>query len=127
MPGEMTPRELVSDAEALIRIRKGGGSGLWPRTAALLGRQAIESALRDYWDLRQPGLEQCNTRAQLLCLVAYLSKRELARETYDAWAALSRACHHHPYELSPTAGELRGWLTTARIFAAEVERQIGID
>jgi hypothetical protein len=23
---------------------------------------------------------------------------------------LSRACHHHPYELAPTPGELRGWL-----------------
>jgi hypothetical protein len=28
-----------------------------------------------------------------------------ARAEY-AWAQLSRACHHHPYELVPTAAEL---------------------
>ena len=119
----MTPHQLVEAADALIGIPRSGSAGLWPRTAAVLGRQAIESALRQYWALRQPGLEQCSLHAQLLCLIAYLSKRELARETADAWAALSRACHHHPYELSPTAEELGGWLTTARAFAAEVQRQ----
>jgi hypothetical protein len=29
-----------------------------------------------------------------------------------AWAALSHACHHHPYELSPTAEELERWMDT---------------
>jgi hypothetical protein len=24
---------------------------------------------------------------------------------------LSRACHHHPYELAPTTDELRDWLS----------------
>ncbi|MXZ70763.1 MAG: hypothetical protein F4Z04_04540 [Acidobacteria bacterium] len=119
----MTPDQLVSSAQALIRIPEGDGAGLWPRTAAVLGRQAIESALRQYWRLRQPGLEHCSSHAQLLCLVAYLNKKELARETADAWATLSRACHHHPYELSPTAEELSGWLSTARTFAEEVKRQ----
>ena len=90
----------------------------------MLGRQAIEGALRDFWCWREPGLERCNSHAQLLCLVAYLSNRELARETAATWSALSRACHHHPYELSATADELRGWLTTARTFAEEVRRQV---
>ena len=27
-----------------------------------------------------------------------------------AWAALGRACHHHPYELAPTAPEFEDWL-----------------
>ena len=26
------------------------------------------------------------------------------------WAGLSRACHQHPYELSPTSSELLGWI-----------------
>ncbi len=30
---------------------------------------------------------------------------------YQVWGALSRACHHHSYELAPTAGELEGWIT----------------
>ncbi len=28
-------------------------------------------------------------------------------------AALSHACHYHPYELAPTAAELTGWLDQA--------------
>jgi hypothetical protein len=32
---------------------------------------------------------------------------------------LSRACHHHAYELAPTAEELTGWLAeTERVIAA---------
>ena len=122
-PAGTSPLRIVSTAEELIGIRD-VGAGLWPRTAAVLGRQAIEGALRDFWCRREPGLERCNSHAQLLCLVAYLSNRELARETAAAWSALSRACHHHPYELSATADELRGWLTTAGTFAEEVRRQV---
>jgi hypothetical protein len=29
------------------------------------------------------------------------------------FAALSHACHYHPYELAPTAAELTGWLDQA--------------
>ena len=29
--------------------------------------------------------------------------------TRDAWTGLSRAGHHHAYELAPTAAELRSW------------------
>ena len=39
------------------------------------------------------------------------------------WSDLSRACHHHPYDLAPTANELRDHLDVARRFAAEVARQ----
>ena len=52
-----------------------------------------------------------------------LSNRDLARETAAAWSDLSRACHHHPYELAPTANELRDLLDVAHRFAAEVARQ----
>ena len=97
MSGETTPLPIVSTAEELIGIRDGGGADLWPKTSAVLGRQALEGALRDFW---------------------------LAQETSAPWSAPSRACHHHSYELSPTAGELRAWLTTARTFAEEVGRQV---
>ena len=43
--------------------------------------------------------------------------------TAAAWSVLSRACHHHPYELAPTANELRALLGVAHRFAAEVARQ----
>ena len=37
----MTPLQIVSTAEELIGVRAGGNVGLWPRTAAVLGRQII--------------------------------------------------------------------------------------
>jgi hypothetical protein len=40
----------------------------------------------------------------------YLGDADLAARAGHAWSALSRACHHHPYELAPTAAELQGWL-----------------
>ena len=43
--------------------------------------------------------------------------------TAAAWSVLSRACHHHPYELAATANELRDVLDIAHRFAAEVTRQ----
>ena len=67
----------------------------------------------------------CSSHAQLLCLVVYFSDRGVARQTSATWAALSRACHHHPYELNPTADEMRAWLASARTFANEVARQTG--
>jgi len=36
---------------------------------------------------------------------------DLAARAGLAWSALRRACHHHAYDLAPTAGELRGWIT----------------
>ena len=48
MSGKMTTLRIVSTAEELIGIRDGRGAVLWPRTAAVLGRQAIEGSLRDF-------------------------------------------------------------------------------
>ena len=48
-------------------------------------------------------------RSQLLCLTAYLDEDVATRAAY-LFAALSRACHYHPYELAPTAAELDRWL-----------------
>ena len=46
-------------------------------------------------------------RSQILCLAAYLDPDTATRAAYLT-AALSYACHDHPYELAPTAAELSG-------------------
>ena len=120
----MTPVEILEAAEALVGPEHGNRVQGWPRVVAVLGRHAIEEALRQYWALREPGLELCSGRAQMLCLTVYLRDRDLALETFAAWSDLSRTCHHHPYEVAPTGDELRSLLDTARRFAFEVERQI---
>jgi hypothetical protein len=48
-------------------------------------------------------------RAQLLCLRSYVNEAVSDSAAY-AYDGLTRACHHQPYELAPTADELAGWL-----------------
>jgi hypothetical protein len=110
----MTPLELLDAARDLIRTPRPGSAGLWPRAAALLGRQAVEEAVDDLWRRRAPGAEHASTTAQLLCLPAYAGDPQRARAAAPVWYSLSDACHQHLYDLAPTAGELEGWLDQAR-------------
>ena len=114
---------LIGEARTLLERPEAATAGVWPRATAVLARQAIESAMRELWCLHAPGLESCSARAQLLCLGEYLRDEELAAAVSNAWGALSRACHHHPYEIDPTAEELRGWIRVADRLAEAVERR----
>lgn len=107
-PGK-TPRHLLATAHQLLERPESAASGLWPRAAALLGRQALELLLHALWRRQAPGTESASMRAQLICLPRYLDPKLAGRVGY-AWAALSGACHQHAYELAPTATELRRWL-----------------
>jgi hypothetical protein len=113
-------RQLVSVARDLIQRADPATAGIWPRAGALLARQALETALDDYWRQHAPGLERCSMHAQLLCLPQYLrdNANDLAERTAYAWIRLSRACHQHAYELPPTAAELAGWIDTVDQFLA---------
>jgi hypothetical protein len=106
--------DLLDGAELILREPRYSVAGVWPRAVALLTRQAIEVAMMEFWIVRAPGLEWCSTHAQLLCLPDYVSEREIAESASHAWNSLSRICHHHPYELLPTAAELRVLLDTTR-------------
>jgi hypothetical protein len=55
-----------------------------------------------------------------LCLPFYLGDEQLAERVSFAWAALSRGCHQHPYELPPTAAELSALLRTVQEFSEQV-------
>lgn len=46
--------------------------------------------------------------------------RDGTREAYLLWARLSDATHPHPYELAPTAAELRRWHDDVVLFVASV-------
>jgi hypothetical protein len=110
--------ELVVAAQRMIDDDSRATVSAWPRAAALLARQALERALADYWHARLPGAERLNMRAQLNCAQVYLG-RELAGELTYTWHALSRATHHHPYELDPTREELSSHVqSTGRLVKA---------
>ncbi|WP_326823350.1 hypothetical protein [Streptosporangium sp. NBC_01756] len=107
---------LLADADSLLRT---AGQGLWPRAAAFLIRMALEACMSDFWLRTQPGVEDCDMQAQLLCLTGY-HDQDTARLAARAWAALSAACHYHGYELSPTVGELRTLYIEVRALAARL-------
>jgi hypothetical protein len=107
----VTPEYLLAAARRLVEHPDAGTAGVWPRAATLLARQALELAMAGLW-AGQPGADGLSERAmrsQLLCLTAYVGEDVAARAAYVS-AALSRACHCHPYEMAPTASELTRWL-----------------
>jgi hypothetical protein len=114
----VTPAEILALAETLLERADPKTAGLWPRAAALLTRQALEQALDECWRAKSLPLDTTPTRIQLICLREYLDDQAQASDVSHAWSALSGACHHHPYEIAPTAGELRGWLETVTAFVA---------
>jgi hypothetical protein len=103
------PRQLLALADGLLRRTDPTTAGLWPRASALLALAALEASVLRLWQRRALDLQGCSMRTQLICLRSYLEDARLAARAGHAWSALSRACHHHAYELGPTAGELQSW------------------
>ncbi len=111
MSAEADPRALLEAADALLGRSDPATAGLWPRASAILGLEALEASLDQLWRNRGLELRGCTMRTQLICLRRYLDDGALAARAGHAWSALSRASHHHTYELAPTAVELGSWLS----------------
>jgi hypothetical protein len=107
-------------AERLLGRAEPSTAGLWPRAAALLAREALESCVERQWTWRALDLRGCTMATQFICLRSYLHDPRLAARAGHAWSALDRACHHHAYELAPTAGELRSWFAVVKELARAV-------
>ena len=121
----MTPAELLAEARALISRPDASMARVWPRTAAFLTRQALEDAVDTHWAATAATAPMLHASmwSRLACLPAYVSAPE-ARQATFTYAALSRACHYHPYELAPTAAELTGWIADAETLVAELGQAI---
>lgn len=116
-----SPSELVDMADGVLHDHASAWGGSWARAVALLTRQALEGALEELWAARGVDLSPVSAHAQLICLRAYLNDDILAADIRYAWGALSRACHHHPYELAPTAEELARWAFTVRALVVRIQ------
>lgn len=103
----MEAEELIEGARSVLDRHTPPGT--WPRASALLARQALESILDEYWRERWPGVDRASRATQLLCL-RYLLDPALAADASLVWHSLSRACHHHAYELPPVVEELEVWI-----------------
>jgi hypothetical protein len=91
-------------------------------TAQVRARQALEVRLAEMCLRWAPTLRASGgTRAQLLC-PGSLVDRDLAEDLAHAWAAISHAGHHQPYDLPPTADELRGSCDTVEGSSTQAEQ-----
>ncbi len=106
----MKAAELLEMAYEILEHARFGLSGSWPRAVALLGRQALEEGLDTFWEQNLPQMRYATRRSQTLCLEQFVSDSLVTDGVKVSWAALTRACHHHPFELSPTEAELKVWL-----------------
>jgi hypothetical protein len=120
-PRPPTPSELLGFADEVMSAPSTSLEGRWPVAAALLIRQALERVLVELWRATEPGVEAANVTVQLLCLPLVVDEG-LARRVAWTWSALSRASHHHAYELPPTASELSAWFDATEALVGEVGR-----
>lgn len=104
----MTPQQLLDEAAALLAQPRPSMRRCWQRGCACLTRIALEQGLRLYWHQVAPTIARCPMRHQLLALPHFVDA-EAGLVARTAWHGLSRAMHHHTYELAPTVAELQAW------------------
>lgn len=113
----MTERaELLTCAEQVLDgTVKLGARG--PRTAALLARRAFEDWLDEVsasWSKDVVTDRPPTTTSKLVALEA-LQGAEVGEVARRVWHGLSRAVHHHAYELQPSVGEVRQLVEQVRV------------
>lgn len=83
------------------------------RVAALLARSAFEDWLDEQnpWAVTAPARP---TAASKLVALSVRDDPEVGHRATRAWAGLSRACHHHAYELQPSQAEVRQLVAMVR-------------
>jgi hypothetical protein len=87
------------------------------RAAAVLARQALEDAVQALCREAGANLARASMRSRLLVLRMVLGD-SVADTAEAAWAGLSRACHHHAYELAPTESEVRHLIELVAVLCA---------
>ncbi|MEU4343053.1 hypothetical protein AB0H00_17540 [Nocardia sp. NPDC023852] len=111
--------ERLDTVDRLLAGSVTDAGGLWSRATAWILRIALEQSVDELWMRLAPALIRCPMRAQLIALRAFAGP-EVAARVAALWAALSRAAHHHDYELAPSVTELRRWREQTVALAAEL-------
>ncbi|QOC92162.1 hypothetical protein [Micromonospora craniellae] len=117
----MNPHTYLHSAGELLRHPPGSMRRCWQRGSACLTRLALEQGLRDHWTRVASSVARRPMHHQLLVLPAF-TDAETASRARTAWHGLSRAMHHHTYELAPTVAELRGWHQDVTALLPHLER-----
>lgn len=85
-----------------------------PRTAALLARTVLEEWIDEQsqaW--ASSALGYPTTRSKIVALGA-IRGASIGEKTRRVWHALSRAVHHHAYELQPSVSEVQHLVNAVR-------------
>lgn len=105
MSGNVGPAELTQYAREVLDGRHALPALQAPRAAALLARQALEEIVTQLCTSHGVDLHGAHMRSRLVCL-RQLTDDAAAEKASVAWGSLSALCHHHAYQLTPTAGEV---------------------
>lgn len=103
----MTGRDTLLDYADRLLDGEFGLGARGPRTAALLARTVLEEWLDEQsasWLSSTLGYP--TARSKIVALGA-IRGGSVGERTRRVWHALSRAVHHHAYELQPSAAEIR--------------------
>jgi hypothetical protein len=77
------------------------------RTAALLARLALEDWLNEQSASWSAASEKPPTTNSKLVVLARIRGAEVGERARRVWHSLSKAVHHHAYELQPSSAEVR--------------------
>lgn len=83
------------------------------RAAAVIARQVLEDAVERRCHELAGTIARPTGRSQLI-LIRELGDADVAANAQTAWDGLSRACHHHSYELQPSSAEVRMHIRAVR-------------
>jgi len=108
---------LLSDATVILE--RGGPYG--NRAACWIARAALESAVDDILEAERLAAPAATMRSKLTILYVALEGSQTAGRAEYAWNRLSWACHHHAFQLSPSATEVRDLIELAAAIESVAE------
>jgi len=117
---------MLSGAGALGSAAVSGG--WWPKACACLIRLSLEQAVDAYWERVNPRVASPKLpwRTKLLMLRSRTGPGlTVARRITYAWNTLSRAMHHHCYDIQPTVTELRHLHTETTVLIRMLQQHVG--
>ncbi|CAM2951046.1 hypothetical protein BST27_12825 [Mycobacterium intermedium] len=88
-----------------------------PRTAALLARLALEDWLNEQSAAWCATGEKPPTMTSKLVVLGRKKGADVGERARRMWHSLSRAVHHHAYELQPSPAEVRHLVSQVRDLA----------
>lgn len=121
----VSPQSYLQAARELLTQPPSSMRRCWQRGSACLIRLALEHGLRAFWEHTASSVAGRPMRNQLLVLPAFAGP-EVATKARTAWYGLSRAMHHHTYELAPTVAELHGWHQDVASLLPQLQRSISM-